>query len=170
VAVNDHFDYPAYWPVKLAMLDKYKTRMGILLCSLAFLPACAGTRPDNLGVKDGQLLACPASPNCVSSFASDNKHQIDPLRYSTSREEQLLRLKTLIVKMGNARVVTEKENYLHVEFTSKVFRFVDDAEFLLDDENKTIYFRSASRIGRSDFGVNRKRIEAIKSLLAEKPG
>ena len=144
--------------------------MGVLLCSLAFLPACSGTRPDNLGVKDGQLLACPASPNCVSSFASDKKHQIDPLRYSASREEQLLRLKALIVKMGNARVVTEKANYLHVEFTSKVFRFVDDAEFLLDDENKTIYFRSASRIGRSDFGVNRKRIEAIKSLLAEKPG
>jgi len=152
------------------MLDRFKTRMGVLLCSLAFLPACSGTRPDNLGVKDGQLLACPASPNCVSSFASDKKHQIDPSRYSASREEQLLRLKTLIVKMGNARVVTEKENYLHVEFTSKVFRFVDDAEFLLDDENKTIYFRSASRIGRSDFGVNRKRIEAIKSLLAEKPG
>ena len=151
------------------MFDKYKKRLGVLLCSLAFLPACSGTRPDNLGVKDGQLLACPASPNCVSSFASDKKHQIGPLRYSASREQQLLRLKTLIVKLGNARVVAEKENYLRAEFTSKVFRFVDDAEFLLDDDSKTLYFRSASRLGYSDFGVNRKRIEAIKSLLVDMP-
>ncbi len=83
---------------------------------------------------------------------------------------QLMRLKTVILKMSNARIVAEKENYLHAEFTSKVFRFVDDAEFLLDEKTKTLYFRSASRLGYGDFGVNRKRIEVIKSRLAEIPG
>ena len=115
-------------------------------------------------------MACPASPNCVSSFAPDKKHQIGPLKYSASKEMQLMRLKTVILKMSNARIVAEKENYLHAEFTSKVFRFVDDAEFLLDEKTKTLYFRSASRLGYGDFGVNRKRIEVIKSRLAEIPG
>jgi len=152
------------------MLDRFKTRLGVLLCSLAFLPACSGTRPDNLGIKDGKLLGCPASPNCVSSFAPDKKHHIDPFKYSASTERQLLRLKTLIAKMGNVRVVAEKDNYLYAEFTSKLFRFVDDAEFLLDDKTKTLYFRSASRLGYGDLGVNRKRIETIKSLLSGNPG
>ena len=115
-------------------------------------------------------MACPASPNCVSSFATDKKHHISPLKYSATKEQLLQNLKNRIANMGNAKIVAEKEDYLHVEFTSKVLRFVDDTEFLLDDDSKTLHFRSASRLGHSDFGVNRKRIEAIKALLAETPG
>lgn len=150
------------------MLDRFKTKLVVLLTSAAFLPACSGTRPQNLGIKDGMLWSCPALPNCVSSFATDKKHQIDPFEYSGSKEQTLLRLKSVISIMGGAKVVSEKANYLHAEFTSKLFRFVDDAEFLLDDKTKTLHFRSASRLGYSDLGVNRKRIETIKSLLAKK--
>ena len=152
------------------MLKRFKTRLVVLLSSLAILPACSGPRPQNLGVTDGTLLSCPASPNCVSSFAADSKHRIAPLKYSASKEQILLQLKAAVANMGGARVVSEEGNYLRAEFTSKLFRFVDDAEFLLDDETKTLHFRSASRLGYSDMGVNRRRIETIKSLLAEKPG
>ncbi len=77
----------------------------------------------------------------------------------------LARLKSAIEKMEGTKIVIEKDNYLYAEFTSKLFRFVDDVEFLLDDKTKTLHFRSASRLGRSDLGVNRKRIETIKSRL-----
>lgn len=150
------------------MLDRFKTKLIVILSSAAFLPACSGTRPQHLGINDGILWSCPASPNCVSSFAADKKHQIDPLEYSGSKEQTLLRLKSVISIMGGGKVISEKENYLHAEFTSKLFRFVDDAEFLLDEKTKTLHFRSASRLGHSDLGVNRKRIETIKSLLAKK--
>ena len=133
------------------MLNRFKMRMGVFICSLAFLPACSGTRPDNIGIIDGKLSGCPTSPNCVSSFATDQKHHIESLKYSAPKEQQFLRLKSLIAKMGNSKVISEKDNYLYAEFTSKIFRFVDDVEFLLDDKTKTLFFRSASRSpGTSD--------------------
>ncbi|MGV7220491.1 MAG: DUF1499 domain-containing protein [Nitrospinales bacterium] len=150
------------------MLKKLNKKISVLICSLAFLPACSGTRPGNIGVNDGKLLDCPDSPNCVSSFALDEKHQIDPLSYSGSSEEQIKVLKTIISNFGNASIVSENENYIHAEFASKMFKFVDDVEFFLDEKNKTIHFRSASRLGYGDFGVNRKRIEAIKTTLSGK--
>lgn len=152
------------------MLNKFKVRLIALISSLALLPACAGERPLNLGVFDGKLRGCPSSPNCVSSFAPDEKHKIASFRYSASKSEMRARLKSVLEKMEGTKIVIEKDNYLYAEFTSKLFRFVDDVEFLLDDETKSIHFRSASRLGRSDFGVNRKRIESIKSGLALKPG
>lgn len=147
------------------MLNKLKVRLIALISSLAILPACAGERPLDLGIFDGKLRGCPSSPNCVSSFAPDEKHQIASLKYSASKTEMLARLKSVIEKMEGVTVVIESDNYLYAEFTSKLFRFVDDVEFLLDDETKTLHFRSASRLGRSDLGVNRKRIETIKSRL-----
>jgi uncharacterized protein (DUF1499 family) len=150
------------------MLKKILKKFSVLICSLAFLPACSGTRPANLGVNDGKLLDCPDSPNCVSSFALDDKHQIDPMSFSGSSQEQIKILKSIINNFGNASVVSEGENYIHAEFFSNMLKFVDDVEFFLDEKNKKLHFRSASRLGYGDFGVNRKRIETIKTKLAEK--
>ncbi|MEN6474950.1 MAG: DUF1499 domain-containing protein [Syntrophaceae bacterium] len=121
-----------------------------------------GSRPHNLGVKDGALAACPDSPNCVSTQAKDARHAIAPLTYTTSREQALQRLTDIIRSLPRTRIVTSRADYLHVEFTSALFRFVDDVEFFLDDTAKTIHFRSASRLGYSDLGVNRKRMEEIR--------
>ena len=133
------------------------------ICLVAMVVGCSGSRPSQIGVIGGRLSACPESPNCVSSQSNDKRHAIEPLRYEGSAESALQQLIKTVQGMKRARVVTVDGRYVHVEFTSFLFRFVDDAEFLLDEEAKTIRVRSASRIGYSDLGVNRKRVEAIRS-------
>lgn len=110
-------------------------------------------------------LICPASPNCVSTQATDESHAIAPFRYRKSRVEAKEALKDIVRALSRTKLVEEDESYLHYEFTSLLLRFVDDVEFLFDDESKTIHFRSASRTGHSDLGVNRKRMETIRALL-----
>ncbi len=128
-----------------------------------FLIGCSGVRPANLGVKDGRLAPCPPTPNCVSSQSTDRDHEIAPLSYSSSMPEAMVDLKKIIQRMKRTRIVSETDSYLYVEFTSALWRFVDDVEFSFDDASKTIQVRSASRLGKSDFGVNRKRIEMIRA-------
>lgn len=124
--------------------------------------------PANLGVVDGQLASCPDSPNCVSTQAEDEEHGIDPIHYEgdTATVQQLL--KESLSERPRTKIVTEKENYLHAEVTSLIFRFVDDVEFWIDEEHKLIHFRSASRVGRSDLGVNRKRMESLRQTINRK--
>ena len=119
-------------------------------------------RPTNLGVKDGRLAACPASPNCVCTQADDVEHRIDAIRFTGSKAEAMAKLKRAVATLPRTAIVAESMDYLHVECTSLIFRFVDDVEFWIDEPNQTIQFRSASRVGHSDFGVNRKRMEALR--------
>lgn len=114
------------------------------------------------------LTPCPSSPNCVSTQATDEGHAIAPFRYRKSRVEAKEALKDIVRTMPRTKLVEEDESYLHYEFTSLLLRFVDDVELLFDDENKTIHFRSASRTGYGDLGVNRKRMEEIRSLVSDK--
>jgi uncharacterized protein (DUF1499 family) len=131
--------------------------------------ACAGSRPANLGVKDQRLAPCPDSPNCVSSQTKDSKHHIEPLHYDGTQEEARERLLAVLQGMKRSKIVTNDGHYIHIEFTSAVFRFVDDTEFFFDDAKKAIVMRSAARLGYYDFGVNRKRLEAIRSgFVAQK--
>jgi uncharacterized protein (DUF1499 family) len=115
-----------------------------------------------------QLVPCPSSPNCVSSKAEDEGHAIAPFRYQKTRPEAKEALKVIVRSLPRTKLVEEDEIYLHFEFTSLLLRFVDDVEFLFDDEAKTIHFRSASRTGHSDFGVNRRRMEDIRKLIEGK--
>jgi uncharacterized protein (DUF1499 family) len=134
-----------------------------LLPLVVMMVGCAGNRHSQLGVSGGRLAACPDSPNCVSSQSADPRHAIDPLRYEGTAQEARERLVKAISGMKRARIVMAEEWYIHAEFTSAFFRFVDDVEFLLDDGTRTIHVRSASRVGYSDFGVNRRRVEEIRS-------
>ncbi len=115
-----------------------------------------------------QLAPCPSSPNCVSTQAQDEGHTIAPIRYHKSRAEAKEGLKAVIRSLPRTNLVEEDESYLHYEFTSLLLRFVDDVEFVFDDETKTVHFRSASRIGHSDLGVNRRRMEEVRSLVEGK--
>lgn len=133
--------------------------MGLLLTG------CTSTPPANLGVHDGKLAPCPATLNCVSSQSIDRDHSIEPLRYAGSPGEAMDRLKKIIISMKRSRIIKETGSYIHAEFTSALFRFVDDAEFLVDEHESLIHVRSASRLGRSDLGVNRKRIEDIRAAM-----
>ena len=114
------------------------------------------------------LGSCPTSPNCVSTQAQDESHAIAPFLYRKSRAEAKEALKEVIRSLPRTKLVEEDESYLHYEFTSLLIRFVDDVEFLFDDEAKTIHFRSASRTGYGDLGVNRKRMEQVRTLVEPK--
>ena len=113
------------------------------------------------------LAPCPRSPNCVSTLvpAQDTRHAIAPFSYRKSRAEAKEALKAALATLPRTKLVEEDEAYLHYEFTSLLLRFVDDVEFLFDDETKTIHFRSASRTGYGDLGVNRRRMEEIRVLV-----
>lgn len=123
----------------------------------------SGTRPDNLGVRNGTLASCPASPNCVSTNSTDPEHQIEPLKFLGGNT--IVTLKAAVLAQPGAVVISETENYLYAEFTSSLMGFVDDVEFYVDEASGTVQVRSASRMGQSDLGVNRKRIETIRSLM-----
>ena len=111
------------------------------------------------------LPPCPSSPNCVSTQAVDQGHAIEPMRYRKARAEAKEALKQAVGSLPRVALVDEDESYLHYEFTSLLFRFVDDVEFVFDDTTKTLHFRSASRTGYGDLGVNRKRMEEIRRLV-----
>ena len=134
----------------------------MVLCAMMLL-RCSGDRPPNLGVVNGKLSACPNSPNCVSSQTTDKKRYVEPLRYQDTSAEARGRLVSLLDSMARTRIVTIKEDYIHAEFTSRIFRFVDDVELYFDHNGRTIHLRSASRTGYSDLGANRKRVEFIRT-------
>ena len=118
--------------------------------------------PPPVGLIDGKLRACPSSPNCVCSQDADTEHSIAALKYSGDASAAWGRLQEVIRGLPRTRVVSADDKYLHVEFTTALMRFVDDVEFLLDSEAKTIHVRSASRVGHSDLGTNRRRVEEIR--------
>jgi uncharacterized protein (DUF1499 family) len=126
-------------------------------------------QPGNLGATDGRLTPCPSSPNCVCSQAADPGHAIEPVAFTGKPADAWARVKAILMALPRVRIVTESETYLHAEFTSQVFRYVDDVELLLDEEKGVIHFRSASRAGHSDLGVNRKRMEAIREAFNKAP-
>lgn len=125
----------------------------------------AGKRPTNLGIQNGGLAPCPSTPNCVSSQSTDPLHQIAPLTYNSTGTQAIADLKTIIQNLERTTIVTEAPNYLYAEFKSALMGFVDDVEFYLDEAHQVIHVRSASRLGQSDLGVNRKRIETIRTKL-----
>jgi uncharacterized protein (DUF1499 family) len=114
------------------------------------------------------LRLCPNKPNCVSTQAKDETHAFAPFQYTKSRREAKEILKAMIASLPRTKLVEEDAAYLHYEFTSLLLRFVDDVEFLFDEATKTLHFRSASRIGYSDLGVNRQRMEKVQALVGGK--
>ena len=112
-----------------------------------------------------QLQPCPSTPNCVSTQSSDEQHAIAPLRYQRSKAEAKAALKEAVLSLPRTKLTEEDDSYVHFEFTSLVLRFVDDVEFVFNEESKVIHFRSASRVGYGDLGVNRRRMEEIRKLV-----
>jgi uncharacterized protein (DUF1499 family) len=128
----------------------------------AQLGAFNGKRPDDLGVRDGKLKACPDSPNCVLSQSQDDAHRIEPISYSGECTIAKAQLLDVIRTMEGTSIVVDQPNYIYVEFRTPGLQFVDDVEFYIDDEAKVVHFRSASRLGYSDLGLNRRRMEEIR--------
>lgn len=127
----------------------------------------SGKRPTNLGINQGKLLDCPGTPNCVNSQSTDAESKIEPLTYRSSPVQALTKLKSIVEAMPRTQTVRQTSDYLYVEFTSAIMGFVDDVEFYLDKAPGVIHVRSASRLGQSDLGVNRKRVEEIRAKFLQ---
>ncbi len=133
---------------------------------LLALLSMTSSAPTNLGLQGGRLAPCPDSPNCVSSQAERDGQVVLPFTLDRPVGAAKSVLKQVIAALPRTRLICEEENYLHFEFRSLIFRFVDDVEFHFDAAAKTIQVRSASRVGHSDLGVNRRRIETIRRLFS----
>jgi uncharacterized protein (DUF1499 family) len=130
--------------------------------------SCAGKRPTNLGVEKSLLTPCPSSPNCVSSDAVDSTHSIAAFALAIPPRDAWLAVRGSLESLPRTKIVAETSDYLHAECTSAVFGFVDDLELHLRIAEGVIAARSASRLGYSDLGVNRRRIEDLRALLIKR--
>jgi uncharacterized protein (DUF1499 family) len=127
----------------------------------------SGKRPDNLGVKDGRLATCGRRLNCVSSQAdpADAQRYVAPIPLKGDAQAALSAARKAVERMRRATVIRQEGNYLHAEFRSKLMGFVDDVELMFDERSGVLHVRSASRLGRRDFNVNRERVEALRARL-----
>jgi uncharacterized protein (DUF1499 family) len=122
------------------------------------------TNPLAFILSTGLVLAdCPDSPNCVCSWVEpSDSHYVAPLQVE-NKTDVIKRLAAVINTMPRSTITEESPQHLHAEFRSWLFGFVDDLDCILDEQGSVVHIRSASRTGYYDFGVNRKRVEAIRA-------
>ena len=138
----------------------------LIFCG-TLLAGCSGLKPQ-LGVKVGQLMPCPSSPNCVSSQAQSEQHIVESMRFDGRPREAQERLLALLASLDRTTITRVEADYIRIESRSRLFQFVDDTEFVFSElvgGGTEIHVRSASRLGYSDFGANRKRVENIRQQL-----
>ena len=145
--------------------------IGLLVVILLIVGLLAQRRlvmpdPTGLGARDGGLAPCPDTPNCVSSFAEDEDHRVEPLALDAEPAAALAKLRRILEATPRTVVADAGDGYLHAEATSLIFRYVDDLEILIDAGAGKIHLRSASRTGYSDLGVNRRRVRALAEVYA----
>ncbi|HEX5477826.1 MAG TPA: DUF1499 domain-containing protein [Burkholderiales bacterium] len=128
----------------------------------------AGRRPANLGAKDGRLAPPKSTPNCVSSQAdaADRGHYVAPIAFRAGAAEAMAAAAHAVKSLDGSSIVRQTDHYLYAECRSRLLGYVDDLELLFEEAGGLFQVRSASRLGRRDFGVNRKRVEALRALLA----
>jgi uncharacterized protein (DUF1499 family) len=136
--------------------------MLVLGAGVLFGPRTYSPNPKSIGLQDGRLRACPTSPNCVCSEANRGPDAIAPLSYSGDHDASFQSLLELLENEFGAEIVTREERYFHAVFSTPLMGFRDDVEFRLDEENSVVQMRSASRVGHSDLGANRRRVESIR--------
>jgi uncharacterized protein (DUF1499 family) len=124
--------------------------------------------PKNLGVNNGKLAEMPSSPNAVSSQTKETEKKVEPLKFKGSISESKEAILEIIKSMGNVNIIENKEDYIYAVFTTEKMKYNDDVEFYFDKSSQLIHFRSASRVGYSDMGLNKQRYEDIKKLYMEK--
>ena len=120
-----------------------------------------------IGLDNDHLSACSSSSNCVVSQNGDEKHTIEPIIYKGDRTAAKETLLNVLSVVPRTKVIEQTDNYIHSESTSRIFKFVDDVEFYFPEAENVIHVRSASRVGESDLGVNRRRIEQIRLAMQD---
>jgi len=146
--------------------------LAILASTPGGITIFSGKRPDRLGLKDGRLAPCGRRLNCVSSQADagDAQRHVAPIAFRGSAEAAMAAVRRAVESMPRAIVVRQAGDYLHAEFRSRWIGFVDDVEFACDERAGLLHVRSASRVGRRDFGVNRARVESLRARIEGRAG
>lgn len=139
----------------------------LTLISSLILPEATWAASSSLGVDNGHLSSCPASNNCVVSQNADSKHAIDPIAYHLDHDAAREILIKVLGVVPRTEIVEQTDNYIHALSKSRIFKFVDDVEFYFPPNESVIHLRSASRVGESDLGVNRRRMEQIRLALRD---
>ena len=154
------------WVTKKLVLWVVGSAAGLLGTSMAVQGMLSQQPPANLGLVDGKLRPCPpGSRTCVCSEASERDRRVQAFELRQHDGTTLDRIAGVIRGMPRARVITQSEHYLRAEFTSLIFRFVDDLELRFDPHAAQVHVRSASRVGKGDLGVNKKRVEELRERL-----
>lgn len=152
--------------MKNRLLRKFMIVFILSILGMALL-SLTGKRPTNIGVRGGSLAPVPDSPNAVATFAEKESQKMQPIKMSRMSDGQMIeQIREVIESMPRSKVIKANDNYLYAEFRSLIFRFTDDVEFLVDETEGLVHFRSASRVGHSDLGKNRSRMEAIVTQLS----
>lgn len=138
----------------------------VLFASRSYL---SRQHPPTLGLENGKLRPCPSSPNCVLSEGADAAHTIAPFAYKGNRADSEAALLAALTSLPRTSLLRRQSDYWLAQSVSGLFRFLDDVEFRFDDANAVIQVRSASRVGYSDLGANRKRVEALRAAYQAQP-
>ncbi|WP_353930563.1 DUF1499 domain-containing protein [Okeanomitos corallinicola TIOX110] len=144
-----------------------KITLTILLTLMITIIFPSITWASSLGIDNDHLALCPASNNCVVSQNGDAKHSIEPIVYHVDRDQAKETLLKVLTVVPRTEVVEKTDNYIHALSKSRIFKFIDDVEFYLPADESVIHIRSASRVGESDLGVNRRRMEQIRLALQD---
>ncbi len=136
---------------------------------LRWLVERASPMPDNLGVENGRLAPCPDSPNCVSTQATDEGHGMAPIEYTVDTAVAQATILSILQANPQFTIITDTPTYIHAEAQTAVWQFIDDVEFFFDEADSLIHFRSASRLGYGDGGINRRRMEEIRTEFQTAP-
>jgi uncharacterized protein (DUF1499 family) len=144
-------------------------KMGSLgsLMRIFIVSSVSGAGVESLGITEGKLAPCPDSPNCVSTQSKSKRHAMEPLPYLQAREATEERILGILKGMKRTEIVEMTESYVHAKCRTALWGFVDDVEFFLDDTARVVHFRSASRLGYYDFGMNRRRMKEISEKYFE---
>ncbi len=157
----------SFWATILVGFISFTGIFTPLNISLASLFHFSGNPPTNFGIQDTKLRDCPSTPNCVNSQNDDATHHIDPITYNIDRQKAKELLSKVLTVVPNTTIIEEKDNYIRTESASKIFGFVDDGEFYFPADKQVIEVRYSARLGESDLGVNRRRVEQIRLALED---
>jgi uncharacterized protein (DUF1499 family) len=151
--------------------------LAVAILALALLLAgqlgmLRGKAPTDIGIKDGKLKRPSITDNSVSSQADlwpDHPQltnaQIEPLKYSGKASEAMKKIAAVLNSMPRTSIISSQSNYIYAQSSTLLLKYTDDIEFALDESASVIHVRSASRLGKKDFGVNRARVETIRTNM-----
>ncbi|WP_413283295.1 DUF1499 domain-containing protein [Vibrio sp. MA40-2] len=144
----------------------YKVALTLIAALIIFMIYKNNTTPSYLGLHGSKLAPMPSTPNAVSSQTEDSEKSVEPLSFVTT-EEAKKKVKRVLAQLPSNVVQLEQQDYLHVVFTTDTMRYKDDVELYFDQEQKLLHYRSQSRVGYSDKGLNRARYEQFAKLYNE---